>query len=135
MTLWRGPKALILASQSRARKMLLADAGVTFEAMAADIDERSIQEASKLSKPAEIAGLLARRIVFSPKVGDHVARGQRVGLIKFGSRVDVILDSMAQLQVQAGSRVRGGASVLAFFGPESGEPVGAAAQQERGGRP
>jgi phosphatidylserine decarboxylase len=83
----------------------------------------------------QIAGLLARRIVFWPKLGDHVARGERVGLIKFGSRVDVILDSMAQLQVQVGSRVRGGASVLAFLGPESGEPVGVAAQRERGGRP
>ena len=83
----------------------------------------------------QIAGLLARRIVFSFKVGDHVARGQRVGLIKFGSRVDVILDSMAQLQVEVGSRVRGGASVLACLGPETDEPVGAAAQRARGGRP
>ena len=38
----------------------------------------------------QIAGLIARRIVFNQKVGDHVARGQRVGLIKFGSRVDVL---------------------------------------------
>ena len=75
MTLWRGPKALILASQSPARKMLLANAGVTFEAMAADIDERSIQEASKLSKPGEIAGLLAREKalwVSQRKPGHHV---------------------------------------------------------------
>ena|SRR5579884_439788 len=81
----------------------------------------------------QIAGLLARRIVFNKQVGDQVKRGERIGLIKFGSRVDVILDSMAQLQVQVGTRVRGGASVLAFVTPESGEPVGAAAQQERGG--
>jgi len=81
----------------------------------------------------QIAGLLARRIVFNKQVGDQVKRGERIGLIKFGSRVDVILDSMAQLQVQVGTRVRGGASVLAFVSPESGEPVGAAAQQERGG--
>ncbi len=77
----------------------------------------------------QIAGLLARRIVFNKQVGDQVKRGERIGLIKFGSRVDVILDSMAQLQVQVGTRVRGGASVLAFVSPESGEPVGAAAQQ------
>ena len=38
----------------------------------------------------QIAGLLARRIVFTKKIGDHVARGERVGLIKFGSRTDVI---------------------------------------------
>ncbi len=75
MMLWRGSKALILASQSRARKMLLANAGLTFEALAADIDERSIQEASKLLKPGEIAGLLAREKalwVSHRKRGHHV---------------------------------------------------------------
>jgi septum formation protein len=60
MTLWRGPKALILASQSHARKMLLANAGIDFEAMPADIDERAIQQNSKATAPDEIAGLLAR---------------------------------------------------------------------------
>jgi phosphatidylserine decarboxylase len=63
----------------------------------------------------QIAGLLARRIVFNPKVGDRVARGQRVGLIKFGSRVDVLFDSSAKLNVKVGDRVQGGASVLAFL--------------------
>src|ERR1700693_3498025 len=43
----------------------------------------------------QIAGLLARRIVFNKKVGDRVGRGERVGLIKFGSRVDVLLDASA----------------------------------------
>src|SRR5579871_3106283 len=80
----------------------------------------------------QIAGLLARRIVFNKRVGDPVKRGERVGLIKFGSRVDVILDSSAQLQVHVGSKVRGGASVLAFLSSQSGEPVGAAAQREWG---
>ncbi len=61
----------------------------------------------------QIAGLLARRIVFHPKVGDRLERGQRVGLIKFGSRVDVLFDAAAALQVKVGDRVRGGASVLA----------------------
>jgi septum formation protein len=60
MTLWRGSRALILASQSRARQMLLANAGVTFEAMPADIDERAIQQNAKVAAPGEIAGLLAR---------------------------------------------------------------------------
>ncbi|MBO4222875.1 Maf family protein [Bradyrhizobium neotropicale] len=60
MTIWRGKSPLILASQSRARKMLLANAGIAFEAMPADIDERAIQENSGLSAPAEIASLLAR---------------------------------------------------------------------------
>ncbi|HWZ37425.1 MAG TPA: Maf family protein [Bradyrhizobium sp.] len=60
MTFWRGQRPLILASQSRARKMLLASSGLRFEAMPADIDERGLQLDSKLSAPAEIAGLLAR---------------------------------------------------------------------------
>ena len=63
----------------------------------------------------QIAGLLARRIVFHRKVGDHVARGERVGLIKFGSRVDVLLERDAKIQVKQGDRVRGGASVLALL--------------------
>jgi phosphatidylserine decarboxylase len=72
----------------------------------------------------QIAGLLARRIVFHPKIGDRVERGQRVGLIKFGSRVDVLLDSAATLHVKIGDRVRGGASVLAHLAPK-GELTGA----------
>src|SRR5271156_6267003 len=63
----------------------------------------------------QIAGLLARRIVFHPKVGDRLERGQRVGLIKFGSRVDVLFDASAVLQVKVGDRVRGGASILAYL--------------------
>ncbi|MDA9408976.1 MULTISPECIES: Maf family nucleotide pyrophosphatase [unclassified Bradyrhizobium] len=60
MGLWRGKTPLILASQSSARKMLLANAGLEFKAMTADIDERGIQVASKLSNPREIGLLLAR---------------------------------------------------------------------------
>jgi phosphatidylserine decarboxylase len=67
----------------------------------------------------QIAGLLARRIVFTQKVGDRLERGQRVGLIKFGSRVDVLLDAAATMQVKVGDRVRGGASVLAYLRPQS----------------
>jgi len=63
----------------------------------------------------QIAGLLARRIVFHPQVGDRLERGQRVGLIKFGSRVDVLLDPDAAIQVKIGDPVRGGASTLAFL--------------------
>jgi len=63
----------------------------------------------------QIAGLIARRIVFNLKVGDTVARGQRVGLIKFGSRVDVLFDSDAAVQVKPGDHVKGGATVLAVL--------------------
>jgi phosphatidylserine decarboxylase len=66
----------------------------------------------------QIAGLLARRIVFHPKVGDRLERGQRVGLIKFGSRVDVLFDASATLKVKVGDRVKGGASVLAYLQPK-----------------
>jgi phosphatidylserine decarboxylase len=61
----------------------------------------------------QIAGLLARRIVFNPKAGDRLERGQRVGLIKFGSRVDVIVPDDAFLRVRVGDKVKGGATVLA----------------------
>jgi len=63
----------------------------------------------------QIAGLLARRIVCNVKVGDRVERGQRIGLIKFGSRVDVLMPAEADLKVKTGSRVRGGSTVLAVM--------------------
>jgi septum formation protein len=88
MTIWRGKEPLILASQSRARKMLLANAGIDFEAVPADIDERSVQTDSSLSAPGEIALLLARAkalFVSSQKPGRYVvgadqtlALGQRL---------------------------------------------------------
>jgi phosphatidylserine decarboxylase len=61
----------------------------------------------------QIAGLLARRIVFNHKAGETLARGQRVGLIKFGSRTDVILPAAAEIAVKVGDHVKGGSSVLA----------------------
>jgi len=63
----------------------------------------------------QIAGLLARRIIFNPKVGDRVERGQRIGLIKFGSRCDVLMDASARPNVKIGDRVKGGSSVLAYL--------------------
>jgi phosphatidylserine decarboxylase len=61
----------------------------------------------------QIAGLLARRIVCRCSEGQTVERGERVGLIKFGSRVDVLAPANAELWVKVGERVKGGASVLA----------------------
>jgi phosphatidylserine decarboxylase len=76
----------------------------------------------------QIAGLIARRIVFNLKVGDPVARGQRVGLIKFGSRVDVLCDPDAAIHVKIGAHVRGGATVLAVLpvppSQREGQPEG-----------
>jgi len=68
----------------------------------------------------QIAGLLARRIVFVPAVGSAIGRGERVGLIKFGSRVDVVVPAEAVLRVKPGVRVKGGASILAAM-PVAGE--------------
>lgn len=61
MTIWCGVQPLILASQSLARRELLANVGITFDAMPADIDERDIQQKSGLTAPGEIAALLAER--------------------------------------------------------------------------
>ncbi|HET9181638.1 MAG TPA: phosphatidylserine decarboxylase [Candidatus Angelobacter sp.] len=68
----------------------------------------------------QIAGLLARRIVFSHRPGDTLARGQRVGLIKFASRTDVMFPSPNQLSVKIGDQVKGGSSVLARVPVKSG---------------
>jgi septum formation protein len=65
MNLWLGKSPLVLASQSRARQMLLANAGIEFEAVAAEIDERTVQQNSGLSAPGDIAALLAREKALS----------------------------------------------------------------------
>ncbi|HUA13653.1 MAG TPA: phosphatidylserine decarboxylase [Verrucomicrobiae bacterium] len=78
----------------------------------------------------QIAGLLARRIVFHPKIGDHLARGQRVGLIKFGSRVDVVFDAAARVNIKVGDRVKGGASVLAYLPEPALSSVGSTSAAE-----
>jgi phosphatidylserine decarboxylase len=81
----------------------------------------------------QIAGLLARRIVFNKKVGDRVGRGERIGLIKFGSRVDVLLDASASPQVKIGDRVKSGASVLAYLRPEARQLAAVGAEETRQG--
>jgi phosphatidylserine decarboxylase len=62
---------------------------------------------------AQVAGLIARRIVFRKKMGDAVKMGERVGLIKFGSRVDVYFGPEWEIAVQSGQRVSAGSSILA----------------------
>ena len=61
----------------------------------------------------QIAGLIARRIVFNKKPGDRVSTGERVGLIKFGSRVDVLFGPEWEIVVRPGMRVAAGSSVIA----------------------
>jgi phosphatidylserine decarboxylase len=62
----------------------------------------------------QIAGLVARRIVFWKRVGDRLQRGERVGLIKFGSRVDVLLDPAIELLIKVGDHVWAGSTTLAL---------------------
>lgn len=61
----------------------------------------------------QIAGLIARRVVSWKKQGDRVLRGERIGLVRFGSRVDVWLPKEAEILVKLGQNVKGGSSVLA----------------------
>lgn len=70
----------------------------------------------------QIAGLIARRVVFNNKQGDTLARGQRVGMMKFGSRMDIFFDARADVKVKLGDKVVGGSTVLAIA------PVAAASQ-------
>jgi septum formation protein len=88
MTIWRGKDPLIQASQRPARKMLLANADISFEAVPADIDERSVQKNSGLSAPGEIAGLLAREkacFVSSKNPGRYVVGADQT--LALGSRL------------------------------------------------
>lgn len=78
----------------------------------------------------QIAGLLARRIVFQPKAGDYLERGERVGMIKFGSRVDVLLPVYAELRVKKGDRVQGGSTVLAQLAAFTEDPIRAELEVE-----
>jgi phosphatidylserine decarboxylase len=70
----------------------------------------------------QIAGLLARRIVCNVKVGDVLAKGQRFGLIKFGSRVDILMPADANLRVRRGDHVKGGSTILAIL-PQHAKPL------------
>jgi septum formation protein len=108
MTLWRGQSPLILASQSRARQILLANAGIAFEVVPAAIDERAIQRNSGLAAPGDIAALLAREKAAA------VSR-QRPGRVVVGADQTLALggelfskpDDRAQARAQLG-RLAGG---------------------------
>ena len=69
----------------------------------------------------QITGWLARRIVCHPQVGEWVRRGDRYGLIRFGSRTDVVLPPAAAAKVEVGDRVRGGSTVVAELDYSGGE--------------
>src|SRR5580692_7138467 len=67
----------------------------------------------------QIAGLIARRVVSWESEGERVARGERIGLVRFGSRVDVWVPKDAEILVRVGQNVKGGSSVLAHWLPKS----------------
>jgi phosphatidylserine decarboxylase len=91
------------------------ESGLTNEQTMIQIEGGGYEVAMK-----QIAGLLARRIVCNVKEGDKVERGQRIGMIKFGSRCDVLMPADATLKVKTGSRVKGGSTTIAVL------PVGPA---------
>lgn len=95
----------------------------------ADLNEQSIctvrGDNGEVVVFKQIAGLIARRIVFNYKVGDRLARGQRIGLIKFGSRCDVLFRADAQVAVKIGDHVEGGSSVLAILPVATSKTPGA----------
>ena len=88
MTLWRGKQPLILASQSKARRILLANAGIAFESDPADIDERAVQQSSGLAAPSEVASLLANakaRAVSSRRHGHYIVGADQT--LALGTRI------------------------------------------------
>jgi septum formation protein len=107
MTMWRGTKPLVLASQSPARQALLANAGIAFEAIPAELDERAIELASALSAPGEIAALLARdkALFVSAKHPDRLVVGADQTLIlgeQLFSKPAGRVQAAAQLRALAG---------------------------------
>jgi septum formation protein len=107
MSLWRGDTPLILASQSRARQLLLANAGIDFEAAPAHIDERAIQSAAGAVSPSAIATQLAREkalVVSARKPGRPVVGADQT--LALGARLfnkpDGRAQALAQLQALAG---------------------------------
>jgi phosphatidylserine decarboxylase len=65
----------------------------------------------------QIVGLIARRIVCWAKEGDQLERGQRFGLIRFGSRVDILVPEDTQIKVKEGDMVAGGETIIGYLAP------------------
>jgi phosphatidylserine decarboxylase len=98
-------------------------------AMRANASSENEQNVFTLSTEAgelvfkQIAGLIARRVVSWKKAGDTVARGERVGLVRFGSRVDLWVPKQVEILVKVGQKVKGGSSVLASWPPLNNNSV------------
>jgi nucleoside triphosphate pyrophosphatase len=101
MTLWRGNNPLVLASQSKARQSLLGSAGIEFQAIPAEIDERSVQQSAALAGPQEIAAFLAREkalAVSRSEPGKYVVGADQT--LALGSRLFTKPTSRAQAAEQ-----------------------------------
>lgn len=89
-----------------------------YKAESGAVNERNevwIERDGRTIVARQVVGVLARRIVCRITAGDEVATGDRFGLMKFGSRMDVFVPPEARLIVKAGQKVRGGESILARF--------------------
>jgi phosphatidylserine decarboxylase len=93
--------------------------GRFYAAMRARASEENEQNVFRLETPAgevmfkQIAGWIARRVVSWKKSGDVVSRGERVGMIRFGSRVDLWLPAGAEIRIRKGQNVAGGSTIVA----------------------
>ncbi|KUK14560.1 MAG: Phosphatidylserine decarboxylase proenzyme [bacterium 42_11] len=97
-----------------------------FRSEASDMNERAylgIEGSIKLLL-VQVAGFVARRIVTYPKVGDFIKRGDRIGIIKFGSRVELYLPKEVDLLVRVGDRVKAGETVLGVIVGDEGKDEG-----------
>src|SRR5690242_3722006 len=83
----------------------------------------------------QIAGLIARRVVSWKRAGERVARGERIGLVRFGSRADIWMPREAEITVKPGDHVKGGSSVLARWVPSANRANGAASNASEAAEP
>jgi phosphatidylserine decarboxylase len=83
----------------------------------------------------QIAGLIARRVVSWKKAGERVARGERIGLVRFGSRADIWMPRDAEIAVKPGDHVKGGSSVLARWLPSASKTKEAASNASEAAEP
>ncbi|HTY62056.1 MAG TPA: phosphatidylserine decarboxylase family protein [Acidobacteriota bacterium] len=91
---------------------------VAFDEEASKVNEQNILTISGENSTVvvrQIAGLIARRVICWKKPGDSLDRGELIGLIRFGSRVDVTVPERVRIQVKIGDRVRGGSSILGEY--------------------
>jgi len=78
-------------------------------------NEIVIVDGNRTVRVSQVAGLIARRIVFWKKIGDPLIKGERIGLIRFGSRLDLWLPATVRIKVQLGQKVTAGQTILAEF--------------------